>query len=510
MDGPTIRRISAGLVCASLVISLGACSSSTAGSSAAAGDKNTLVLGMNSDIQGWDPSIQPGFQGWAGEAIWDKLVFCNAQGEPVEGLAKTWEISEDRKSFTAHLRSGVKFSDGSEFTSEDVKSSFKYYATHSSSTGDYEGMTIDTPDDLTVRINWPDSQPVIESKICNVAISSTELLDSGQVNDTPIGTGPYVLDSGKTTRGSVYTFTKNKDYWNSDLYPYENLEIKVIEDSTAAISALQAGQIDGTLINMSDIKQVEGFGAKVEQFEGITTRLLLTDHLGEKIPALGDVRVRQAINMVFDKEAMVKSLFGGYGEPTAQVFRKGTAAYIENLKDPYPFNVEKAQKLMKEAGYEDGFEIELPTMTGQGLEELIPYVVQQLAKINITVKQVPLSGANAISDLLSGTYPVVFWRLGNLGNAKQQVQVEMDSSGYWNLEHQKDDYVDSRWKELATADDATAKKLLQEINQYVIDQAWFAPMAYTGNFYAHSKSVSIPTQSDVEALAPKLRDFQKN
>jgi peptide/nickel transport system substrate-binding protein len=244
-------------------------------------------------------------------------------------------------------------------------------------------------------------------------------------------------------------------------------------------------------------------------FQGQTTRLLLTDHLGKVVPALGQLKVRQAINMVFDEAAMAKSLYQGNAEPTAQVFRKGTDAYIDGLQDPYPFDVAKAKSLMAEAGYADGFTLELPTMEGQNHETLMPYVTQQLAQINITVKQVPLSGANAIGDLLSGKYPVVLWQLGNLGNSALQIYIEATPEGWWNLKHQPDEYVDSRWEQIKTADPETSKKLQKEINQYLVDQAWFAPMVYMGTNYAYNaKKVSIPTQSDQEALTPKLRDFK--
>ena len=122
---------------------------------------------------------------------------------------------------------------------------------------------------------------------------------------------------------------------------------------------------------------------KVIKFQGQTTRLLLTDHLGKAIPAIGNLKVRQAINMVFDKAGMAKSLYQGNAEPTAQVFRKGTDAYIDGLQDPYPFDVAKAKSLMAEAGYSNGFTLNLPTMTGQNFETLMPYVTQQLAQLNI-------------------------------------------------------------------------------------------------------------------------------
>ena len=475
---------------------------------ASSSSKEKLVLGRSNDIEGWDPSNQPGYQGWAGEAVWDTLVKCDATAQLEPDIAESWEISEDNKTFTGHIREGIKFSDGSPLTSEDVAATFQFVGDNGGAAGDYAGITTETPDDNTIVITWPEPQALIRTKTCAPKITSKALIDSGNVNDVPVGSGPYVLDTDNTTRGSIYAFTKNQDHWNADHYPYEQLEIRVIPSETGMVSALKTGQINGALVAESSLPEIEASDLSVARFNGQTTRLLLTDHNGEIIPELGDLKVRQAINMVFDKDAMVESLFGGNAVPTAQVFREGSEAYIEGLEDPYPFDVEKAKKLMSEAGFADGFTIQLPTMEGMNFETTLPYVSQQLSELNITVEEVPLTGANAIDDLLSGKYPVVFWPLGNLGESKQQIYVEMSEEGYWNLEHQHDDYVDSRWSKMPDATPEEAVQLQQEINQYVVDQAWFAPMVYNGTYYAHSADVSIPTESDIEALAPKLRDFQ--
>jgi peptide/nickel transport system substrate-binding protein len=482
--------------------------SDSSGGGGGGGEKGTLTLGLTADAYGWNPVDQPGYQNWTGEAVWDQLVKCDEFGKLEPDIADTWEITDSNTTFKAHIREGMKFSDGTPVDSEAVKATFEYNAKEGGATADYEGIKIDTPDAQNISITWPEPQQVIESKACNPRIVPKSYLDAGKF-DTPVGSGPYVLDADKTTTGSVYTLTKNEDHWNADNYPYQTLVVKVIKSGTAAVSALKTGQVDATLVDQNDVAEVEGSGLKNIAFQGQTTRLLLTDHLGESIPEIGDLKVRQAINMVFDKQAMADNLYQGNAEPTPQVFREGTDAYIDGMEDPYPFDVDKAKELMAEAGYADGFSLELPTMEGQNFETLMPYVTEQLAELNIDVKQVPLSGANAIGDLLSGDYPVVLWQLGNLGNSKQQIYIESTPDGWWNLMHQPDEYVDSRWKQMATADEATQKTLQQEINQYQVDQAWFAPMVYMGTNYAYNPDkVEIPTQSDQEALTPKLRDFK--
>ncbi|BBH71881.1 peptide ABC transporter substrate-binding protein [Actinoplanes sp. OR16] len=489
---------------------LAGCTGETASDAGSGGKavKDTLTLGMNADIPGWDPSNQPGYQGWAGEAVWDTLIKCDAYGKAEADIADTWEISADSTSFTAHIREGQKFSDGTAVDSAAVAATFQYSTSHGGAQGDYKGIKIETPDPQNITISWPEPQPMIVSRICPVKITTKALLDSGKVNDTPIGSGPYVLDTAGTTRGSVYAFTKNDNHWNAAGYPYKKLVIKVIESETAAVSALKTKQIDGNLISAQSYNEVTGSGLDVTTMQGVTTRLLLTDHLGKKIPALGDLKVRQAINMVFDRDAMVKSLYQGHGKPSYQIFRPGSDAYLDGLADPYPFDVDKAKALMAEAGFADGFSIELPTMAGQNHETLMPYVTQQLGLLNITVKQVPLSGANAIGDLLSGKYPVVLWQLGNFGQSLQDIDVVVRDTGYWNLSHQPDATVDAAWQKILTGDEAQKKAAQQEINQYVVDQAWFAPMVNPDGFYAHSPDVTIDKVSDIEALTPKLRDFK--
>ncbi len=509
-----MRRINAKLAVSvsALTVLVAGCTSQTgtvsSSAAASAGQKGTLTLGMTLDIQGWDPSKQPGYQSWAHEAVWDTLVKCDANGKATPDVADTFEVADNNATFKAHIREGQKFSDGTPVDSAAVKASFEFVK-NAGVSNDYKGIKIETPDVQNIAITWPEPQgPIMANKVCSPKIAPAAWWTAGKF-DTPVGSGPYVLDKANTTTGSVYSFTKNPNHWDAANYPYEKLVTKVITSDTAAVSALKTGQIDAVLVPQASVNEVKASGKEVIRFQGQTTRLIISDRTGKVDKPLGDVKVRQAMNMVFDKSGMAQSLYQGNAEPTAQVFRKGTDAFIDGLQDPYPFDVEKAKSLMAEADYADGFTLELPTMTGQNFETLMPYVTQQLALINIKVKQVPLSGANAIPNLLSGKYPVVLWQLGNLGNSALQIYIESTPEGWWNLQHQPNGYVDSRWKQILTADPETSKKLQKEINQYQTDQAWFAPMVYMGTNYAYDATkVSIPTQSDQEALTPKLRDFK--
>ncbi|NKF32877.1 ABC transporter substrate-binding protein, partial [Pseudomonas sp. BGM005] len=97
------------------------------------------------------------------------------------------------------------------------------------------------------------------------------------------------------TSGSVYTLEKNPDFYAADSYPYETVELRVLSDETASMNALKTGQIDGTVITDGVYDEAKSAGLELIQQEGGLLMVHLTDRLGEKIPALGDVRVRQAM-----------------------------------------------------------------------------------------------------------------------------------------------------------------------------------------------------------------------
>jgi peptide/nickel transport system substrate-binding protein len=507
------RRRALVALAAPLAVGLAAltgCSSGgqTGDTSGSSSSKEILTLGMTADIQGWDPAVQPSYQGWSADAVWDSLLRCDKTGKPGPSLADKWEFSADQKTATLHIRDGVKFSDGTPVDAAAVKANAEYYATAGGAASRWAGITVQTPDTHTVAISWPAPNPLLALRMCESKIATPASI-AGKKFDVPVGSGPYTLDVANTTRGSVYTFTKNDSFWDSSRFPYKKLVLKVLEDETAAVNALKTEQIDGTIVSSATLEEAKAAGENIQTLKGSsTTRLLITDHLGQKIPALGNVDVRKAMNMVFDRDAMSKKLYLGHATPAYQIFREGSDAYIPDMKDPYPFNVDEAKKLMAKAGYADGFTLQIPTMTGQGHETLMPYITQQLAQINIKVEQVQLSGPNAISELLSGKFPVPLWQLGNYGESLQDISDYVLKDGIWNVSHEPDAKVDALWNKVLTGSDADRKQAEQDINKYVTDQAWFVPMAFMDRFYASNPKVSVQESSDFSGLHPLLRDFK--
>ncbi|MCZ0997505.1 ABC transporter substrate-binding protein [Streptomyces mirabilis] len=479
--------------------------SSTSGN---AGGKDTLTLGMTQDIQGWDPTSQPSYQGWGATAVYESLFRCDALGKPQPAAAKSWTFKSGNMGVTVHLRSGMKFSDGTPVNAAAVKTMIEYAAKTGGSASRFAGWTVATPDDLTADITTPSPNPVLTARLCEARLASPKYIAAGKTNKAPVGSGPYTLDTKATTSGSVYTFVKNDKYWDTKSFPYKKLVLKVMTNETASINALKTGQIDGSLITQATYSQAKSSGLKIQTQNSQVTRLLLTDHLGKKIPALGNVDVRRAMNMVFDKDAIAKNLYRGLATTTPQIFRPGSAAYIDGLKDPYPYDVKKAKALMAKAGYADGFSIEIPYMQGQNMDAVMPVIKQQLGLLNIKVKQVTLSGPTAIEELLSGKYPMPMWQLGNYGDSRLDIGDYILPDGNWNVLHQTDPTVAKLWKKILTDDTAQSAKDQQAINRYIIDQAWFVPLASPGMFYAYNPKLKVQQSTDSNALHPLLWDFK--
>src|SRR3954452_10192499 len=178
-EGVSMRRIHRGIgvavAVAGLVLAAPGCTSqngttpATDTSSGAA--KGTLTLGATLDIQGWDPAKQPGFQSWAHEAIWDSLVKCDANGKATPDVADTFEVTDNNKTFKAHIREGQKFSDGTPVDSAAVKASFEFVR-DAGVNDDYKGIKISTPDAQNISITWPKPQgPIMDNKACSPKIA---------------------------------------------------------------------------------------------------------------------------------------------------------------------------------------------------------------------------------------------------------------------------------------------------------------------------------------------------
>jgi ABC-type transport system substrate-binding protein len=477
----------------------------------AAATGKTLTIASPEDILGWDPSKNQGtYESWPYQAVYDTLIRCNAQGQVEPDIALSFTSAAQNTTFTAQIRPGMKFSDGTPVNAQAVQKALQYLVTNANGNAYLGGLSISAPGPMTVVIKAPSPDPALPQVLCGgTNIASPKYLASGHLNGAPVGSGPYTYDASASTPGASYTFVKNPSYWDPKDFPFSTVVVKIIASPTATIDALKTGQIAGAPIPSNLYSEAVSSGLKVVALPGETTRLVLADHTGKVVPALGNLDVRRAINMVFNKNAIAKDLYQGRATPTDQIPTPSADGYIKGLQDPYPYNVAQARGLMAKAGFAKGFTVDLPFIEGVGLDTLMPVVIQELSQINIKVHEVTLTGPNEFSELLSGKYPMLIWPLGNYGNTLDDMQGTIVQKALWNVEHQPNATIQALYNKMAVSSGAQYVAYQQAIYRYTIQQAWFVPIVYNSVYYAYNSSdVSIPTSSDPADLNPLLIDFE--
>jgi len=443
------------------------------------------------------------------QAVYDTLLLATPEGTIEPWLATAWAYNDDNTVLTLTLRDDVKFTDGSSLSADVVVANLQRFKDGTSpSAGNLAGATsIEAPDESTVIITLNAPDPALLSYLSREAglIASAEVLDSPDLATTPVGSGPFVLDTATTVTGSTYVYTKNEDYWNPDVQHFNSIVINILSDPTAQLNAIKAGEANGVKLASNDaLAEIEGAGWTVNSIELDFMGILLLDRAGSMDPALGDVRVRQAINFAFDRAGLLKALQAGHGTVTTQVFPATSAAYNPELDEYYTYDPDKAKELLADAGYADGLTLDMPTVA-MLTPAAYSLLQQQLADVGITVEYTDIPPGNFIGDLLAPKYGSAFmaleqnpdWQLANFMIAPNAV---------WNPFHSEDPKVAQYLQQMQFGDEGEQAAAAAELNTYMVEQAWFAPLFRVESGFATDANTTVelmPTNA-----YPAIYDFQ--
>lgn len=359
-------------------------------------DKDTINIGTFLDMTTWDPAgADIGFEVVYMSAVYDPLIALDAGSKPVPALATSWEWSPDFLTLTMKLRTDVKFDDGTPFNADAAVANLNHLMKGVRSQEAYVNVaSVSKVDDSTIEIHMKkkDDAFLYFLGIGRSWMVSPKAIESNDFK-TPDGSGPYTFDAAKSTVGSEYQFHARPGYWDAKQFPFKNVNLFPISDANAGMNAMLAGQLDVNYSATTDIPTAKKQGWNI--FQGIATwsGIQIADLSGKTVPALKDVRVRQAIAMSYNAEAALNADGGAdAGVLTNQTFPVGSDIEDPALRDMYPFNLDKAKALMKEAGFPDGFSVTMPmSMIYQPMQ---PAVEQALKSIGIKVTWKDMSPAD--------------------------------------------------------------------------------------------------------------------
>jgi peptide/nickel transport system substrate-binding protein len=330
----------------------------------------TLTVAITADPPGWDPtaSTSQEIPRVVYNNVFEGLVKFDRTGAIVPGLAESYDVSADGLTWTFHLRQGVKFHDGSAFTAADVVAKFERARdpesghTHPEYYAAIEDIA--APDDHTVvfTLSKPSRGLLYDLARPDSIIYPAAKADTQR--SQPIGTGPFKFAS--YTEGSEVVLERNPDYYVAGVPYLDKAVFKIISDANTRFAALQAGDIDLTGVT-SEQYLVLGGSPDLKGTEGTMTTEI-TVAMNNTRPPFDDVRVRQAITMAIDKQAIVQGAMFGLGTVIGSHMSPSEPYYID-LSNTYPYDPQRAKELLAEAGYADGLTIhfELPE----------PYVIER-------------------------------------------------------------------------------------------------------------------------------------
>ncbi|AIY03214.1 hypothetical protein ART_3615 [Arthrobacter sp. PAMC 25486] len=506
------RAVRALALAATAAIFLTGCGSSAEPGSdgAAAKAVTTLTLASGVEPQSLDPAMsrEAQFVQYF-QPVFDTLIRRNSDGEPVPMLAAKWETAKDGKSLTLTLRDDVTFTDGAKLDAEAVKGNLERFKEAGGPlTAALAAVeSVDAVDATTVKLNLSTPDPALVYALGGPSgyMQSPANFDSPTVDTQPIGSGPYELDRAATTPGSQYTFVKNDDYWDTDLQKFEKLVIKPIKDENARFNAVRSGQADGMIATAKTVKAAEAADVTVKMVPGDWQGLTLLDRAGELTPELGKVEVRQAINYAIDKDAILKNVAQGLGTVTSQVFGPSSVAFVADLDSAYGYDVDKAKALLKTAGLESGFTLKMPTSSDMD-PALAPAIKDQLAKVGITVDWVDVPSAQYQPEQQSGSYSALFTAFGQPVVAWTAINTMVTESAPWNVFKSSTPETKVLLADILAGSDEEAAAKQQELNEYLVDNAWFAPWYRIDQPYFISKNVSVTVQNGQPV--PSIYNFE--
>src|ERR1700712_1284865 len=324
---------------------------------------------------------------WVLSNLYDTLLLPTDDGKGVQaGLATEWKVADDGLSVTLTLRDGIKFSDGSPITTEKVAWSLKRAAKPDNGiwnfiVGSVADVTTSGDKTVVIKLKHPDPAILAALTVFNTAIlpekafeasaGATDAEKAKAFAEHPITSGPFMLQSWD--RGSTMKLTRNPNYWgvgeDGKPLPYlDGITFETIPDDATRILKLNSGELDGAeFIPYSRVDELKASGnLNMELYPSTRVEYVTLNarpQLAGKDNPLSNAKVREALNDAVNKEAIIQIVTHGVGTPMTSYMSTATPLHTGD-KPLFPYDLEKAKGLMKDAGFADGFSTSILALAG--------------------------------------------------------------------------------------------------------------------------------------------------
>ncbi|MEX6507582.1 ABC transporter substrate-binding protein [Jiella sp. M17.18] len=379
----------------------------------------SIVVTYKDDVSTLDPAIGYDWQNWSMiKSLFDRLMdYVPGTTTLRPSLATSYDISPDGKTYTFHLRKGVKFWNGRELTADDVKYSLDrvtnpktqspgagffrsidgYQAVTDGKADHLSGITVVDPYTIKIALSRPDAT-FLQVMALNFAsvVPKEAVAKAGQdFGHHPVGSGAFKL--ADWTIGQQLVFEKNKDYWRNGIPYLDKITFEVGQEPIVALLRLQKGEIDIPGDGIPPAKFREVMGDPAQKARVVQGNQLQTGYITMNVTMkpFDKKEVRQAINMAINKDRIVQ-MINNRAVPANQPLPPDMPGYDKSFTG-YKYDPAKAKKMLADAGYPDGFKTELYVMNTDPNPRIAQAIQQDLSEIGVKADIKSLAQANVIA-----------------------------------------------------------------------------------------------------------------
>ena len=501
--------------------------------------KKILTIQLGPDVESIDPALNSAVDG-ANYILYafENLLKIDKEGKVVPGLAEKYEISDDQLTWTFHLRDGLKWSDGSDFTAEDFVYSWQrmvdpnvaapYAQTvlgmvegYDEAIGkpDAEGNTtidpdptklkVEAPDDKTLIVHMAKPTPYFDKLAAFVSLSPVkkdvvEANPDGWSIDpkTYISTGPFKLTDWKP--GSYLMFEKNENYWDADSVKLDGIKCLLMEDQNAAFSAYESG--DALMIKSIPTQEITTLKERADYYLDPILGTYYLD-LNNILDEFKDSRVREALSLALDRKYVSEVITSGTYTPATGFVSEGvtdwdgtvwqdnitdSSAYI-NVED-HAGNLAKAKELLKEAGYENGVglpEMVYSTNDASYHKKIAEYLQQAWGELGLKVEVNIVEWKSFTPQRRSGNYQIARdgWVM-DYNDPSNILELALTGNGNNNAKYSNPEFDALMEKAATEKDPQTRFGYFHQAEDFIMKDTAMVPLLYYNDFYLQSDKIT--------------------
>jgi len=439
-------------------------------------------------------------------------------------LASEWEISGDGRKATFKLREGVRSNWGNMFSAEDVKWTWnRKFNLKGQGVFQTSVLGLKSPDQvkiegpMAISFNLDKPSPILLKQQCNLAnpiYDSKKIKEIGGSDDPwgakflqnqSAGFGPYKLQ--QLTRGQQAVFQARDDYWDEKPF-MKTVIMREVPTSASRLSLLQGGAVDiAQFLQPREYNSLKG-NPNVA-FDAVNASYIIWLELNAKIKPFDNVQVRQAMNLALPQEEIIRTIYYGLADP-----EKAPMPYIYPMANldyyRYGYNLEAAKKLLAEAGFPNGFQTTLSYNAGDPTQEPIALLYQtSLRQIGVDIQLDKLPAGVFYENVTKRQKPIIFYLDSPwTPDPGYSMFLYFHSKSYVDYSNYDNPKVNQMIESgLETLDDNVRKKIYDEVQKIVMDEAPWGFIAYPK--YALARKANLKGFTYYTSNNLRFQDFKR-